>query len=387
MSVSIIQAAAAFRAPGKVIDAIPYGSGHINDTYLVTFESKTGQTALIFQKINSRVFRKPDLLMENISRVTSHMEQYYKKIENPENDYSRRYLRLIPTRNEQFCYIDEENNYWRAYNFIDHATTYDIVANKYQAFEAARAFAIFQKRLVNLPGERLHETIPDFHNTPGRIKSLHEAIKDDSEGRVRMAADEIDFLLQREVEGSKIITLMAEGKLPERITHNDTKLNNVMIDNESGEGICVIDLDTVMPGSVLYDFGDMVRTSTSPAAEDETDISKVTMQMNMFEALVKGYLSEASDFLTPLENELLPFSGKLITLNIGVRFLTDFLSGDIYFKTHRENHNLERCRTQIALIKSIEKQFEEMIEVVEKESAHHKINSNGRRTGSLNLQV
>ena len=368
MSVSIIQAAAAFQTPGKVIDAIPYGSGHINDTYLVTFESKTGKTALIFQKINSRVFRKTDLLMENISRVTSHMEQYYKKIENPEDDYSRRYLRLIPTRNEQFYYIDEENNYWRSYNFIDHATTYDIVANKYQAFEAAKAFAVFQKRLIDLPGERLHETIPNFHNTPGRIKSLHEAIKADSEGRALMAADEIEFLLQREVEGTKIVTLMEEGKLPERITHNDTKLNNVMIDNESSEGICVIDLDTVMPGSVLYDFGDMVRTSTSPAAEDEKDSSKVTMQMNMFEALVKGYLSEASDFLTPLEKQLLPFSGKLITLNIGVRFLTDFLSGDVYFKTHRKNHNLERCRTQIALIKSIEKQFQEMVDIVGKES-------------------
>ena len=228
-----------------------------------------------------------------------------------------------------------------------------------QAYEAARAFGRFQADLVDLPG-RLVETIPDFHNTPKRIADLEEAVRADVCGRVKTAEPEIEFVLSRKGEAETLIRLNREGAIPERITHNDTKLNNVLIDSVTGLGKCVIDLDTVMPGLVHYDFGDMVRTGTSPAAEDERDLSKVTMRFPMFEALLRGYCSSAGAFLNPVEFEYLPFSGKLITLEIGTRFLTDYLSGDTYFKTHRAGHNLDRARTQIALVESIEQQMDRM---------------------------
>jgi len=230
-----------------------------------------------------------------------------------------------------------------------------------QAFQAARAFGQFQKWLADLPAPRLHDTIPDFHHTPKRFAALEKAIAADAANRAKLAQPEIEFALRhREMCG----VLLAAG-LPERVTHNDTKFNNVMLDDATGQGICVIDLDTVMPGLALYDFGDMVRTTTSPAKEDERDLSKVTMQFPMFEALARGYLSTAADCLTSAEKKFLPFSGKLITFEIGIRFLTDFLAGDVYFKVHREGHNLDRCRTQFKLVESIEQQEPEMNRLVE----------------------
>jgi Ser/Thr protein kinase RdoA (MazF antagonist) len=231
---------------------------------------------------------------------------------------------------------------------------------RHRAFEAARAFGQFQKLLADLPGARLHDTIPDFHNTPKRFAAFQKAIAADSASRVNGAAKEIKFAF----EHKPMTNILLDAGLPERVTHNDTKFNNVMLDDATGEGVCVIDLDTVMPGLALYDFGDMVRTTTSPAKEDEKDLSLVTMQFPMFEALVRGYLSTAAEFLTPAEKRFLAFSGKLITFEIALRFLADHLAGDVYFKVHRENHNLDRCRTQFKLVQSIEEQEHAMNKLV-----------------------
>lgn len=359
-----IQAVGAhFNVFGDFITAAPYGSGHINDTYLAVYNQGGREIRFIFQRINHNIFKQPVQLMENIERVTSH--QHAKHGEG--HDSSRRALTLITTLVDEKPYcLDDDGNFWRVYVMIENARTYDVLESKDQAFQAAKAFADFQKLLTDMPGERLHETIPDFHNTPKRFEAFEAALAQDSKNRAKLAKSEIDFMLNQKDIVSTLVDLQAAGKIPERITHNDTKLNNVMIDDTTGEGVCVIDLDTVMPGLALYDFGDMVRTGTSPVEEDEQDISKVTMQMDMFEALAGGYLSTAASFLNDTEIEYLPFSGKLITIEIGIRFLTDFLSGDVYFKTHRENHNLDRCRTQIALAKSIEQQKQQMCDFVSK---------------------
>ncbi len=277
-----------------------------------------------------------------------------------EPDRERRVLRLIPTRSGNACHVDEDGDYWRAYHYIPGARTYDAVVITEQAFQAARAFGRFQDLLAGLPPPRLHDTIPDFHNTPKRFEALLAAISADTAGRAVLAKPEIEFALLHQ----PIVSILRDAKLPERVTHNDTKFNNVMLDDTTGEGICVVDLDTVMPGLAPYDFGDMVRTTTSPAEEDEQDLSKVTMQFPMFEALVRGYLMSAGGFLTNDERKLLAFSGKLITFEVGIRFLTDYLSGDTYFKIHREGHNLDRCRTQFKLVQSIEQQEDRMEQLV-----------------------
>ena len=348
-----------FEIYGDFVSAAPYGSGHINDTLRVIINQGGTEIHYIFQRINDSIFKNPPALMENIERVTSHIFQ--KIVDEGATDITRHTLYLIKTVDGKNYVQDIESKYWRAYIFIEKARTYDVIETEKQAYEAARAFGLFQKDLSDLPGPRLHETIPDFHNTPQRLKKLEKVIAEDICGRVKDAKAEIDFVMSRKADVSKLIDLQAEGKISERITHNDTKLNNVMIDDATGRGVCVIDLDTVMPGLVHYDFGDMVRTSTSPAMEDEKDLSKVTMQFHMFEALLRGYLSTAGDFLNPIEREMLPFSGKLITLEIGIRFLTDYLEGDVYFKTHREGHNLDRCRTQFKLVESIEEQMDDMM--------------------------
>jgi hypothetical protein len=346
-----------FAIYGDFISAAPYGSGHINDTYKVVSDQAGTIVHYIFQRINTNIFKEPVGLMDNIRRVTSHICARARG----RKDASRQSLCIVQGKDLKPFVVDADGNYWRGYLFIEKAQTYDVIKNAEQAFEVARSFGNFQKELVDIPGGRLFETIPDFHNTPKRLEALEAAIKADMKGRVKDVAAEIDFVMSRRGEVSKLVDLNAAGQIPERITHNDTKLNNVMIDDASGNGICVIDLDTVMPGLVHYDFGDMVRTSTSPSMEDEKDLSRVYMQFNMFEALLRGYLESAGNFLNPVERENLPFSGKLITLEIGIRFLTDYLSGDVYFKIHRPEHNLDRCRTQFKLVSSIEEQMPQMM--------------------------
>ena len=254
---------------------------------------------------------------------------------------------------------DADGGFWRCYVFVDRAVTYDIIETTQQAAMGAATFGEFQNDLADLPG-RLNETIPDFHNTPKRLEALKRAMREDKMGRLKEVRPETEFMLAHEADCSKLLKLYAAGAIVERVTHNDTKLNNVLIDENGGGGICVIDLDTTMPGLPHYDFGDMLRTGTSPAAEDERDLSKVGMRFEMFEALLRGYLSTAGKFLNKEEKALLPFSGILLTLETGIRFLTDYLEGDVYFKTHRPGHNLDRCRTQIELVRSMEAQMGKM---------------------------
>jgi len=354
---NVSAAARSFEIDGEFIEAQPYGSGHINDTYRLFFKNGGAPFCNILQRINHNIFKNPEALMQNVERVTAHLAT----IVADEPDWRRRALRLIPARDGRGWHVDAAGNHWRAYRFIERARTYDAVESTEQAFQAGRAFGRFQQQLAGLPAPRLHDTIPDFHHTPKRFTALEQAIAADTAGRAALAKAEIDFALAHKPMASVLL----DAKLPERVTHNDTKFNNVMLDDVTGEGICVIDLDTVMPGLAPYDFGDMVRTTTSPAMEDERDLRKVTMQFPMFEALVRGYMSSAREFLTREEKALLAFSGKLITFEIGTRFLTDYLAGDTYFKVHREGHNLDRCRTQFKLVESIEEQEERMNRLVE----------------------
>jgi Ser/Thr protein kinase RdoA (MazF antagonist) len=347
-----------FALLGGFVSAPPYGSGHINDTFALEMDQGGRSVRYVLQRINHNIFKNPDGLMRNVERVCRHAQA--KLAQAGRHDASRRALTLVPTREGRGWYVDAHGNHWRCYIFVERATGHDVIRNADQAYQAAKAFGAFQALLADLPGERLVETIPNFHHTPSRYAAFEAALAMDAHGRAREAAAEIAFAQARAREVGLIVDAMARGEIPERVTHNDTKLNNVLLDNETQEGICVIDLDTVMPGSALYDFGDLVRTSTSPAAEDETDLAKVTMQLPMFEALVKGYLATAGGFLTPAERALLPFAGKLITFEIGLRFLTDWLEGDVYFKIKRPRHNLDRLRTQFKLVESIEDQFSAM---------------------------
>jgi hypothetical protein len=351
-----------FVLAGKLVSATPYGNGHINDTFLVTMSHGGTVVRYILQRINTRIFTHPDLLMENIMRVTEAARQSLQACD----DRSRRALSVIPGRDGLPYVNDDDGGYWRVYVFVERTCSFDEVKTPEQAYQAARAFGGFQRMVANMGGDPLHETIPAFHDTPARLEALERAIKQDICGRVTDCTPEIEFVRSRQEAAGSLVKLLRSGYLPARVTHNDTKINNVLFDAESGEGICVIDLDTVMPGLVHYDFGDMVRTATSTAAEDETDLSKVHVQMDLFEALLSGYLSAADGFLTPLEKELLPFSGKLITLEIGVRFLTDYLQNDTYFKTHYPQHNLDRCRNQFQRVRSIERQFDKMQKLVTK---------------------
>ncbi len=346
-----------FEIGGELLETIPYGSGHINDTYRATFNEGGALRHYILQRINHNIFKQPTALMENVERVTAHLATQVAS----EPDGNRRALKLIHARDGRVWHVDVAGNHWRAYRFIEKARRSATVTNKEPAIQAGRAFGRFQGQLACLPAPRLHDTIPDFHNTPKRFKALEAAIAADAVGRASQAKPEIEFALAHR----SIVGVLVDAKLPERVTHNDTKFNNVMLDDATGEAICVIDLDTVMPGLAPYDFGDMVRTTTSPALEDEKDLSKVSMQFPMFEALVSGYLSSAGGFLTTAEKDLLAFSGKLITFEIGIRFLTDYLAGDTYFKVHREGHNLDRCRTQFKLVESIEEQEERMNRLVQ----------------------
>jgi hypothetical protein len=346
-----------FLIAGEYQEGESYGSGHINDTYCVVFDQAGTYVRYLFQRINHTVFKNPVALMENVHRVTVHLGN--KTAGSP--DASRCVLKLVSARDGKVWYCDAEGNHWRVYLFIEQARTYDTVESTAQAFEAAKAFGQFQKLLADLPSPRLNNTIPNFHNTPRRFEQFEKALAADASNRAQLARPEIEFAFHQK----SITGVLLAANLPERVTHNDTKLNNVMIDDATGKWVCVIDLDTVMPGLVHYDFGDMVRTTTSLAKEDERDLSKVGMQFPMFEALVRGYLSTATDFLTPLEKKFLPFAGKLITFEIGLRFLTDFLEGDQYFKVHRKNHNLDRCRTQFKLVESIGQQEDAMSKLLE----------------------
>jgi hypothetical protein len=353
-----------FAIEGEFVLGEEVRSGHINSTFRATYETPDGRRhRYILQRINEHVFRDPVAVMRNVERVTRHINW---KVLRVKRDLGGQTLNLYPGRGGR-CWIEGPNGgVWRCYNNIEGCHTYDIVENTRQAYQAARAFGAFQDLVSDLLADEIAETIPDFHHTRKRFDRLADVIAADPLGRAAAAADEIGFVRRREADVDRLLDLLAAGEIPHRIAHNDTKINNVMIDELTDEAVCVIDLDTVMPGSALYDFGDLVRTATSPAAEDERELGKVAMQMPMFEALVEGYIDAAGDFLTGPEAGQLAFCGKLITLETGIRFLTDFLEGDNYFKTEREGHNLDRCRTQLKLVERIETQQDAMEKFVRK---------------------
>ena len=355
----------AFKIHGDFVSAGSYGSGHINDTYAAVYSQSGRQVRYLHQRINHKVFRDVPALMDNISRVITFNRARLRQEAVP--DPSRRCLTLLPSTTGNPYHVDEEGCFWRTYLFLEGASTYDRLEDRAQAGEAARAFGKFQKMLSGFTGQRLHETIPDFHNTPRRYAAFHRILELDTHNRAAGVRAEVAWFLEREAAAGVVIEALNSGEIPERITHNDTKLNNVMLDDATGEGICVIDLDTVMPGSSLYDFGDMVRSMTNSGREDSQDASGIEMRFPVFKSLMRGYLSEMRDCLTEREVDLLAFSGKLISLEIGLRFLTDYLDGDRYFKVHREGQNLDRCRTHMALVESIERQQSEMEKAVRKE--------------------
>jgi hypothetical protein len=356
--------AKSFQFQGTFLEAGFSGYGHIHDTYAAWFQVGRGQRhRYLLQRINHEVFRDPEALMRNIERVTTHL---HKRIAAQGGDPARETLTLIPTVDGGTFYRDPTADYWRAYIFIEGARTYEVAESPDQVYQAARAFGDFQKHLADFPAEALHETIPDFHHTPKRFEALLASLRRDVANRAWTAREEIAFVEQRAEQMSVLVDLLAEGKVPARVTHNDTKLNNVMIDDETGEAVCVIDLDTVMPGLVLYDFGDAVRAAANPAAEDECDLSKVVFDLPIFERLVAGYLDSAGEFLTVDEADYLAFSARLITLEIGMRFLTDYLDGDVYFKVARDGHNLDRCRTQFKMVRDMEACSEQMSCIVDR---------------------
>ncbi len=349
---------------GNYLEATPYGFGHINDTYAAHFRKPDGVIhRYILQRINHNVFKNPEGLMQNIEAVTTHLRD---KIIAAGGNPEREMLNLIPATDGRTFYRTPDGNYWRGYVFIEGAQTYEVAENLDHVYNAAWAFGRFQQLLSDFPATRLCETIPDFHHTKKRFKAFAEAVNRDIKNRARSAKAEIDFVEKRVGDTLVLVDLLEQGKLRERVTHNDTKFNNVMIDDETGSGVCVIDLDTVMPGLALYDFGDLVRSGTNPAAEDERDIAKVCMDLETFDYIARGYLDAARGFLTTTEMDYLPFSAKLMTLENGMRFLTDHLDGDIYFKIHRENHNLDRCRTQFRMVADMEVKHDQMMSIVEK---------------------
>lgn len=353
--------AARFDMRADFVHAAVYGSGHINDTYCAWFDQAGQRVRFIVQRINHNVFKQPVELMENIARVTRHALATLHAQGHPEA--CRRTLTCIPTLDGNTHAFDEDGNCWRVYPFIERARGYDELETNGQAYQAARAFGEFQKLAATLGGPRLHETIPHFHHTPKRLEALESAISADPAGRAGQLAREIAFARARAADCARITDLITAGIIPERVTHNDTKLNNVLLDDVTAEGVCVIDLDTTMPGSALYDFGDMVRTAAPMTREDDPDPANSGVRLDRFEALVKGYLSSAT-FLNQAERAQLAFAGKLLTLECGIRFLTDYLSGDVYFKINRPDHNLDRCRNQFAFVKAMEDRMDALEEIV-----------------------
>lgn len=354
------EAIANFLFDGEVLDAVPFGNGHINDTFLLKLDS--GEK-LILQKMNKSVFKQPVELMENVMKVTEHVR---KKVVLEGGDPEREALNVILSKSGAPYYKDSTGEFWRSYKYISGASCYDQVEDPNHFYQSAVAFGNFQRQLVDYPAEELHETIEGFHDTKARFAVFKQAVEEDICNRADAVREEIQFVLDREDVANYFTELQEKGALPLRVTHNDTKLNNIMIDDETGKGICVLDLDTVMPGLAMNDFGDAVRFGASTAAEDEQDLSKVSCSMELFELFTKGFIEGCGGGLTEKEIELLPMGAKVMTFECGMRFLTDHLQGDTYFKIHRENHNLDRCRTQFKLVKDMEEKWDTMAEIVSK---------------------
>ena len=348
-----------FDLPGRFVSADRFGNGHINETYKVRISQSEIHSQFALQRINSSVFPDPIAVSENICRITSHI---CNRAKESSNDLLARQHQFLPikTKAGYSFYRDTEGQCWRVFPLIDRTRTFETAKSALIARRAAAAFGYFQFLVYDLPEPRLTETIAKFHNTPTRYAQLREALQNDTCDRAGLCIPEIDAALSFEESAGILTALYEGGELPERVVHNDAKINNVLFDDVSERAVCIIDLDTVMPGLALFDFADLVRTGTMTVPEDETDLEKVTMDMVLFESLVDGYLSTAGGFLTEVETEYLPLAAKTITIETGLRFLTDYLAGDEYFRIHRPEHNLDRCRTQFALAASIDSHLARM---------------------------
>jgi Phosphotransferase enzyme family len=349
-----------FNADGSYKSGEPYGSGHIHDTFRIE-TAENDKDNYILQRLNNKIFKNIPELQHNIERVTVHLRNKLSAI--PGSDIKRECLILIPSKDGKSWITDPQGNFWRMYIFISNHRSYNIVDSPGKAFEGGKAIGRFQAMLADMPGEPLFETIPKFHDIENRLDILDRTIRLNPAGRVGSVTEEINQYQGRGEEMKTILRLGREGKIPLRITHNDTKFNNILLD-ESDKALCVIDLDTVMPGYVHYDFGDAIRTVTNTAAEDEKDLSKIRMDINLFTAYARGYLSETGNTLNQVEKEYLAFAPKLITYTIGIRFLTDYIDGDNYFKIHHPFHNLQRTRAQLKLVMSMEEQYGEMRKII-----------------------
>lgn len=352
-----------FKLNGSLISCERYGEGHINETYLAIVNDNGKEVKYILQKINGKLFTDVDKLMNNIRLVTEfNREKITARGGNPD----RESLTLIYTNDGKAYYRDEDNNCFRIYKFITNAIAYQIVEKPEHFYQSAVAFGNFANLLAEFDASQLFEVLPDFHNTEKRFRDFEASLKADKMGRAKDVKEEIDFYLSRKDYCSKIVSLLRSGEMPTKVTHNDTKLNNVMLDATTGNYVAVIDLDTIMPGSICYDFGDSIRFGCNPAAEDEKDLTKVNFDINLFETYAKGYLSALGSSATKIERENLAFGAILMTYECGMRFLSDYLDGDVYFRTHREGHNLDRTRTQIKLVKDMEKVLDKMQAIVSK---------------------
>ncbi|MBQ9087079.1 MAG: aminoglycoside phosphotransferase family protein [Clostridia bacterium] len=336
--------------------ATPYGNGHINDTFLVIHDRR-----YILQRINHLVFPHPDKVMENILGVTEHIR---KRTKQEGQDPARCTLTVLPTLRGAYFFRDSIGCYWRLYDFVEGTVTRESVTCKKDFYTCAKAFGDFQRRLADYPAERLHEAISHFHDTPRRYKDLCHAIEEDRMGRAESVRMEIEFAHAHAEFTQALEAAHKTGILPLRVTHNDTKLNNILFDDTTGLPVCVIDLDTVMPGYSVNDFGDSIRFGANTAAEDETDLSRVSLDLELFRAFAEGFLAGCGDSLTAGERELLPTGAIMMTLECGMRFLTDYLKGDIYFKIHRPAHNLDRCRNQFALVADMEEKLPLMQSII-----------------------
>ena len=353
-----------FEIDGELIKAERYGEGHINETYLAEMVKNGVQTDYILQKINNGIFKNVEGLMNNIRSVTEFCRG---KIVERGGNPDRESLSLVYTRDKKSYFYDEQSKgYFRVYKFITDAVAYQVVEKPEHFYQSAVAFGNFASLLSEFDATGLHEVIPNFHNTKKRFENFKASLSADKFDRAKLVKSEIEFVLSREEYCGKIVDLLESGKMPLKVTHNDTKLNNVMLDSVSGEPVAVIDLDTVMPGSICYDFGDSIRFGCNPAQEDEKDLSKVNFDINLFEQYVKGYLKALSDSITPIEKENLVVGAILMTYECGMRFLADYLDGDIYFRVKRDGHNLDRARTQFKLVSDMERLYDKMQEIVNK---------------------
>jgi Ser/Thr protein kinase RdoA (MazF antagonist) len=336
-----------FRLSGEFLAGAPYGSGHIHDTFVATYAQSGVAYRYVHQRLNTGVFREPERLMRNVERVTDHL--CAKLAARGVPDAERRHLTLLRARDGRTFHVDAEGGYWRTTRFVEGARSVDSVETPAQAYEAARAFGSFAEMLADLGPPRLADTIPDFHDLAKRFAALEEVARTDPCGRLAGVSAEFDAARSRYAFVQRALAADAATDLPRRVVHNDCKLNNLLLDEETGEGLCVIDLDTVMEGSLLCDFGELVRSATCPAPEDERELSRIRFDLDLFGALARGYLSGAASLLSEAELRALPLAGPALTLENAIRFLTDHLAGDIYFRVHRKDHNLERCRAQLQL--------------------------------------